>query len=228
MANTQTVLAAQPRNEFGKGAARRLRRDFRIPVVVYGLNLEPMHVHVDILEFHAILRNEGTNAVIELDLEGDKHLVMVKAVDQNILTLDVDHADLLHVKRGEKVEVDIPVVSTGEAAPGALITQDADVLTVLADVLNIPEEITIDVEGMEIGTQVTAADIQMPANCELVSEPETLVINIVEPEEEELPEPGEEGEDDTTEPEAENDGDAADGSADEPENSPRGNAEGDE
>jgi len=209
MANTQTVLAAQPRNEFGKGAARRLRRDFRIPMVVYGLNLEPMHVHVDILEFHAILRNEGTNAVIELDLEGDKHLVMVKAVDQNVLTLDVDHADLLHVKRGEKVEVDIPVVSTGEAAPGALITQDADVLTVLADVLNIPEEITIDVEGMEI-------------------EPETLVINIVEPEEEELPEPGEEGEDDTTEPEAENDGDAADGSADEPENSPRGNAEGDE
>ena len=83
-------------------------------------------------------------------------------------------------------------------------------------------------EVMEIGTQVTAADIQMPANCELVSEPETLVINIVEPEEEELPEPGEEGEDDTTEPEAENDGDAADGSADEPENSPRGNAEGDE
>ena len=77
MANTQTVLAAQPRNEFGKGAARRLRRDFRVPVVIYGLDLAPLHAHVDILEFHAILRNEGTNAVIELDLEGERHLVMV-------------------------------------------------------------------------------------------------------------------------------------------------------
>ena len=105
MANTQTVLAAQPRNEFGKGAARRLRRDFRIPVVVYGLNLEPMHVHVDILEFHAILRNEGVNAVLELEIEGQDHLVMIKAVDQNVLTLDVDHADLLNVKRGERLRL---------------------------------------------------------------------------------------------------------------------------
>lgn len=207
MANNLTVLAAQPRNEFGKGAARRLRRDFRVPAVVYGLGLEPMHVHVDILEFHAILRNEGANAVLELELEGEQHLVMIKAVDQNVLTLDVDHADLLHVKRGEKVEVDIPVVFEGEAAPGALVTQDADVLTVMADVLNIPEEITVDVEGLEIGTQINAGDIQMPANCELVSDAETLVINIVEPEEEELPEPGEEGGDEPAEPAADNGGD---------------------
>lgn len=207
MANNLTVLAAQPRNEFGKGAARRLRRDFRVPAVVYGLGLEPMHVHVDILEFHAILRNEGANAVLELELEGEQHLVMIKAVDQNVLTLDVDHADLLHVKRGEKVEVDIPVVFEGEAAPGALVTQDADVLTVMADVLNIPEEITVDVAGLEIGTQINAGDIQMPANCELVSDAETLVINVVEPEEEELPEPGEEGGDEPAEPAADNGGD---------------------
>lgn len=207
MATNLTVLAAQPRNEFGKGAARRLRRSGRVPAVVYGLGLEPMHVHVDILELQAVLRNEGTNAVLELEVEGEQHLTMVKAVDQNVLTLDVDHADFLHVKRGEKVEVDIPVVFEGEAAPGALVTQDADVITVLADVLNIPEEITVDVEGLEIGTQITAGDIQMPANCELVSEADTLVINVVEPEEEELPEPGEEGEDDTEEPAADNGGD---------------------
>lgn len=207
MATNLTVLAAQPRNEFGKGAARRLRREGRVPVVVYGLDLEPLHVHVDILELQAILRNEGVNAVLELEVDGEQHLTMVKAVDQNVLTLDVDHADLLNVKRGEKVEVDIPVVFEGEAAPGALVTQDADVITVLADVLNIPEEITVDVEGLEIGTQITAGDIQMPANCELVSEAETLVINVVEPQEEELPEPGEEGQDDTEEPEADNGGD---------------------
>lgn len=201
-----TVLAAQPRTEFGKGAARRLRRDSRVPVVVYGLDLEPLHVHVDILEFQAILRNEGVNAVLELEVEGEQHLVMVKAVDQNVLTLDVDHADLMNVKRGEKVEVEIPVVHEGEPAPGALVTQDADVITVLADVLNIPEEITIDVEGLEIGHQITAGDIQMPANCELITEADHLIINIVEPEEEELPEPGEDPEE-PAEPEAENGGD---------------------
>ena len=189
-----TRLKGELRTEFGKGASRRLRRDFRVPAVVYGNNLEPMHVHVDILEFQAILRNEGVNAVLELEVEGQDHLVMIKAVDQNVLTLDVDHADLLNVKRGEKVEVDVPVVFTGEAAPGALVTQEADVITILADVLNIPEEITVDVEGKEIGDQILASDLQMPGNASLVSEEDTLIINVVEPEEEELPEPGEEGE----------------------------------
>lgn len=189
-----TRLKGELRTEFGKGASRRLRRDFRVPAVVYGNDLDPMHVHVDILEFQAILRNEGVNAVLELEIEGQDHLVMIKAVDQNVLTLDVDHADLLNVKRGEKVEVDVPVVFTGQAAPGALVTQEADVITILADVLNIPEEITVDIEGKEIGDQVLAGDLQMPGNASLVSEEDTLIINVVEPEEEELPEPDEEGE----------------------------------
>ena len=189
-----TVLAAQPRNEFGKGAARRLRRDGRIPVVVYGLDNDPMHVSVDILEFHAILRNEGVNAVVELEVEGEQHLAMIKAVDQNVLTLNADHADLLFVKRGEKVEVEVPVVTTGEPAPGALVNIDANHLLVLADVLSIPEEIAVDVEGLEIGSQITAGDLKLPANTELAVDADTLVVNIVEPVEEELPEPGEEAE----------------------------------
>ena len=183
-----TRLKGELRTEFGKGASRRLRRDFRVPAVVYGNKLDPMHVHVDILEFQAILRNEGVNAVLELEIEGQDHLVMIKAVDQNVLTLDVDHADLLNVKRGEKVEVDVPVVFTGEAAPGALVTQEADVITILADVLNIPEEISVDVEGKQIGDQIVAGDLQMPGNASLISEEDTLIINVVEPEEEELPE----------------------------------------
>ena len=183
-----TRLKGELRTEFGKGASRRLRRDFRVPAVVYGNGLDPMHVHVDILEFQAILRNEGVNAVLELEIEGQDHLVMIKAVDQNVLTLDVDHADLLNVKRGEKVEVDVPVVFTGEAAPSALVTQEADVITILADVLNIPEEISVDVEGKQIGDQIVAGDLQMPGNASLVSEEDTLIINVVEPEEEELPE----------------------------------------
>lgn len=189
-----THLTGTPRTEFGKGAARRLRRNGQIPVVVYGNDQEPVHVSVDILEFQAILRNEGVNAVLELVIEGEKNLVMIKAVDQNVLTLNIDHADLLNVKRGEQVEVEVPVVFTGEAAPEALVTQEADVITLLADVLDIPEEISIDVEGAEIGTQIFAGDIKMPSNASLVTDPEQLVINVIEPVVEELPEPGEEEE----------------------------------
>ena len=189
-----TRLKGEVRTEFGKGASRRLRRDFRVPVVVYGNNLDPMHVHVDILELQAILRNEGANAVIELEVEGQDHLVMIKAVDQNVLTLDVDHADMLNVKRGEKVEVEVPVVVTGEPAPGSQVMQDGDSVMVLADVLDIPEEIEVSVEGKEIGDQILASDLQIPGNATLVSEEDMLIVNVIEPIEEELPEPGEEGE----------------------------------
>lgn len=189
-----TRLKGEVRTEFGKGASRRLRRDFRVPVVVYGNNLDPMHVHVDILELQAILRNEGVNAVIELEVEGQDHLVMIKAVDQNVLTLDVDHADMLNVKRGEKVEVEVPVVVTGEPAPGSQVMQDGDSVMVLADVLDIPEEIQVSVEGKEIGDQILASDLQIPGNATLVSEEDMLIVNVIEPIEEELPEPGEEGE----------------------------------
>lgn len=176
------------RTEFGKGASRRLRRDGRIPLVVYGNELDPVHVHVDTLDLHALVRNEGVNAVFELNIDGEDNLVMVKAVDQNVLTLDIDHADLLNVKRGERVEVEIPVVHEGLPAPGAMVVQDVDVLLLEVDVLDIPEEIVLDINGLEIGEQILAKDVKMPSNAVLVSDAEELVINIVEPEEEELPE----------------------------------------
>ncbi|HEY4597925.1 50S ribosomal protein L25/general stress protein Ctc [Corynebacterium sp.] len=176
------------RTEFGKGASRRLRRDGRIPLVVYGNELDPVHVHVDTLDLHALVRNEGVNAVFELNIDGEDNLVMVKAIDQNVLTLDIDHADLLNVKRGERVEVEVPVIHEGLPAPGAMVVQDVDVLLLEVDVLDIPEEIVLDINGLEIGEQILAKDVKMPSNAVLVSNAEELVINIVEPEEEELPE----------------------------------------
>ena len=176
------------RTEFGKGASRRLRRDGRIPLVVYGNELDPVHVHVDTLDLHALVRNEGVNAVFELNIDGEDNLVMVKAIDQNVLTLDIDHADLLNVKRGERVEVEVPVIHEGLPAPGAMVVQDVDVLLLEVDVLDIPEEIVLDIDGLEIGEQILAKDVKMPSNAVLVSDAEELVINIVEPEEEELPE----------------------------------------
>ncbi|MCF4006815.1 50S ribosomal protein L25/general stress protein Ctc [Corynebacterium uropygiale] len=184
MAKYPTLQAAE-RTEFGKGAARRLRRDWKVPAVIYGPETEPIHIAVDILEFTSIVRNNGSNAVIEIEVAGDKHLTMVKHIDQNVLTLDIDHADLLAIKRGEKVEVEVPIVLEGEPEAGTIAIQDADVLLVEADVLNIPEEITVSIEGKEVNTVITAADVQMPGDVTLVADPETVIASVTYPEPEE-------------------------------------------
>ena len=194
------ALEAAVRKEFGKGAARLARRAGQIPVVVYANEFEPLHILVDRLDFTAIIRNHGTNAVVSLDIEGEKQLAMIKSVDQNVLTFNIDHADLLAIKRGEKVEVDIPVVHTGEIASGAMLMQDAETIRVEADVMNIPEEIVLDVEGMEIGSTITAGDVQMPGGCTLVDDPEMLIIHVVVPEVADVPEEG--GQEDGTEDDA--------------------------
>ena len=130
----------------------------------------------------AVVRNQGVNAVFELELEGEQHLVMVKHIDQNVLTFDIDHIDLLSIKRGEKVEVEVPLAIEGEPAPGLMFIQDADVLLVESDVLNIPEEIAVSIEGLEDGTVVTAGDITLPEGTTLVAEEDTVIVSISEPE----------------------------------------------
>ena len=185
MAEKTPVLAAQPRTEFGKGAARRLRREWRVPGVLYGSNTEPIHFSVDLLELQTMIRYNGLNAVLELEVDGEKHLSMVKNVDQNVLTLDVDHVDLLSIKRGEKVEVEVPVTITGEPAAGMMFIQDNDVLLVEADVLSIPEEIEVSIEGAEDGTVITAADLDIPRGATLVAEEDTVIVSVMEPQEDE-------------------------------------------
>ncbi|KGF15737.1 50S ribosomal protein L25/general stress protein Ctc [Corynebacterium freneyi] len=177
-------LEARERTEFGKGAARRARVAGDIPVVIYSKDLDaPKHVLVNSIEFHGVIRNYGVNAVLDLDIDGEPQLSMVKALDQNPLTLDIDHADLLAIHRGEKVEVEVPVVAEGEVAPGALLMQDADTILVLAPVLSIPEEIVVSVEGLDVGAQIHAGNVTLPEGLELTDDPELLVFNIVEPEE---------------------------------------------
>ncbi|GAB3939306.1 50S ribosomal protein L25/general stress protein Ctc [Corynebacterium tapiri] len=188
------VIKAENRTEFGKGASRRLRRDWRLPGVLYGHGIDPIHFHVDLLEMTALVRNDGVNAVLELEIEGEQHLAMVKHVDQNVLTLDIDHIDLLAIKRGEKVEVEVPIITEGEVAPGAQLLQDVDSILVEVDALKIPEELTVNVEGLEIGTQITAGELTLPDACTLLAEEDTLVINVTEEEIPDVPEEGEEAE----------------------------------
>ena len=190
MADSKT-LQAEPRTEFGKGAARRLRREWRVPGVIYSGDTETIHFSLPLLEIQSLVRNHGVNAIVEIELEGEKHLTMVKHVDQNVLTFDIDHVDLLAIKRGEKVEVEVPI----EPQAGTIAVQDAYELLVEADVLNIPEEIIVSVEGLEIDTKITAGDLQMPGNTTLVADPETLIASISWPE----PEEDEDAEDEAAE-----------------------------
>ena len=178
MAITPTVIKGERREEFGKGSARRLRRDGKIPGVLYEKGIDNVHFAVDRIEMTAVVRNDGTNAIVELELDGEKLLAMVKHIDQNVLTLDIDHIDLFGIKRGEKVTVEVPVVTEGEAAPEAVVLQEADVVEIEIDALSIPDELTVSIEGKEIGDALYASDVKLPEGAELISDPETLIVNV--------------------------------------------------
>lgn len=179
MSTESIVLSAELRTELGKGPSRRLRREEKVPGVIYSASLKtPIHFAISRRELHALLRYHGSNAVFEIDIAGDKHLVMVKHVEQNVITLNADHVDLLAIKRGEKVEVEVPVVFEGESAPGTMLVQDLDTVLVEADVLSIPEEIVHNIEGLEADSKVVAADLVLPEKTTLVADPETVLATI--------------------------------------------------
>ncbi|WP_396906780.1 50S ribosomal protein L25/general stress protein Ctc [Mycolicibacterium phlei] len=172
-------LTATIRKETGKGASRRARRNGKVPAVLYGHGTDPQHLELDARDFAAVLRHSGANAVLTLDIEGTEQLALTKAVDVHPIRRTITHADLLVVKRGEKVSVEINVVVEGDAAPGTLVTQEANTIEVEADVQSIPESLTVSVEGAEAGTQVTAGSIELPAGVTLITDPETLVVHVV-------------------------------------------------
>jgi large subunit ribosomal protein L25 len=172
-------LAVTVRSETGKGASRRARRDGKIPAVLYGHGSEPQHLELPGHEFAAVLRHSGTNAVLTLDIEGSEQLALTKALEIHPIRRNIQHADLLVVRRGEKVTVEVRVVVEGEAVPGTLVTQDTNTIEIEADALSIPEQLTVSVEDAEPGTQFTAGQITLPSGVNLISDPETLVVNVV-------------------------------------------------
>ncbi|MBS4103105.1 50S ribosomal protein L25/general stress protein Ctc [Tsukamurella paurometabola] len=173
-------LVATVRTEFGKGAARRARRDGLVPVVLYGHGTEPQHFTVVARDFAAILRKDGTNAVLNLEVDGKEQLALTKQVVVHPLRNYIEHTDLLVIKKGEKVTVSVPVVIEGEPAGGTQVAQDLNEVEVEADALNIPEHIVFNVHNLEAGTQITAGQLEVPAGASLVTDAEALVINITE------------------------------------------------
>ncbi|MGV9666083.1 50S ribosomal protein L25/general stress protein Ctc [Nocardia niigatensis] len=174
-----TILEATVRTEFGKGAARRTRRDGNVPAVLYGHNEEPQHLAVNAQAFAAVLREHGTNAVLNLDINGKKQLALTKSVVVHPIRRYIEHADLLIVRRGEKVTADVNVTLVGDAAAGTLVTQDTTTLSIEAEALHIPESIEVSIEGAEAGTQILAGQIELPKGVTLAGDAEALIVNII-------------------------------------------------
>jgi large subunit ribosomal protein L25 len=170
-------IAAEPRNEFGKGPARRERRAGRVPAVLYGHGSDPRHLSLPGHEVLLALRT--ANVLIRLDgLPGGSQLALPKAVQRDAIRGTVEHVDLLVVRRGEKVTVDVPVTVTGEVAPGGLLDQQLVQVEVHAEATHIPEGIEVDVAGLGVGASVTAADLVLPPGVELAEEPDAMVVHV--------------------------------------------------
>ncbi|MCS0499424.1 50S ribosomal protein L25/general stress protein Ctc [Protaetiibacter mangrovi] len=172
-------LVAEVRDQFGKGAARKIRAAGKIPAVIYGHGTEPQHVTLPGHEVSLILRK--ANAVLDLDIAGKSELALVKDVQKDPVRQIIEHVDLIVVKKGEKVTIDVPVHVEGESFAGTIVALDAATLTIEAEATHIPERLVVNVEGAEEGTHVLAGDVELPKGASLVSDPETLVVNVTLP-----------------------------------------------
>jgi len=169
-------IVAEQRTSFGKGVARRLRAAGKIPAVVYGHGTEPQHYSLPGHEVALLLRK--ANAILDLQIDGGSQLALVKDVQKDPVRQIIEHIDLVVIRKGEKVTVDVPIHFEGESFSGTTVNQDANTLTVEAEATNIPERIVIDIEGAEDGFTLHAKDVVLPDGATLVTDPEVLVVAV--------------------------------------------------
>lgn len=175
MSDTAKIVAEQ-RTEFGKGAARRLRRAHKVPAVLYGHGTDP--VHLSLPGHETMLAVKVANALLALDIDGQEQLALAKDVQRDPVKRTIEHVDLVVIRRGEKVTVDVAVHVEGEAGPETVVTVNYSQITVEADATAIPESLTVSVEGAMPGTLIHASDLQLPEGVTLVTDPEVLVVNV--------------------------------------------------
>jgi large subunit ribosomal protein L25 len=174
----ETKIQAEPRTEFGKGAARRIRRADKVPAVLYGHGAEPIHITMPGHETMLALKHGGTNALLSIEVEGKSQLALPKQVQRDPIKGFLEHLDLVVVTKGEKVTVDIPVHLVGEAASDALVVTEHTSVSVEAEATHIPEYIEVSIEGAEVGTQVYAKDLDVPSGSTVLDDEETLIVNV--------------------------------------------------
>lgn len=176
---TDTKVVAEVRENFGKGYARRLRAAGKIPAVIYGHGTDPVHVSLPGHQVSLLIRR--ANAVLELDVAGKQQLTLVKDVQKDPVRQIIEHIDLLVVKKGEKIQVDVPVVVVGEPFAGTIANLDNATVLLEVEATHIPQNIEVDVEGLEDGVRITAADLTLPKGASLVVDPETLIVAVSVP-----------------------------------------------
>ena len=173
-------ITAEKRTEFGKGAARRIRRDHKIPAVVYGHGNDPVHLTLPGHDTMMAIKHGGANALLELDIDGETQLALTKQVQVDPIRRVLEHIDFVAVRRGEKVTVDVPIHVSGEAAPETLVVTEHSTVQVEAEATAIPERIEVSVEGAQIGTQIHASDLVLPDGTTLLTDGEVLVVNVTQ------------------------------------------------
>ena len=172
----EVKLIAELRTEFGKGAARRIRRAHKVPAVLYGHGTAPIHIALPGHETLLALRT--ANALLSIEVNGSSQLALPKQVQRDPLKHTIEHVDLVIVRRGEKVTVDVRVQLEGEAGPETLVVVDHNSIPIEAEATDIPQQIVVSIEGLPPGTQILARDLQLPAGSTVDLDPETLIVNI--------------------------------------------------
>lgn len=177
---SEVRIATEPRNEFGKGGARRTRRAGKVPAVLYGHGTPPRHISLPAREFSSDLRTDaGLNVLLHLDLDGGTELALAKAVQRNPLRGSIEHVDLLLVRRGEKVTIDVPVTLIGEAVRDTVVDQQALTLSVEAEATAIPQGLEVSIDGLDVGDSVTAGQVSLPAGATLQTDPDSLIVHVL-------------------------------------------------
>lgn len=174
-----TTVHAELRTSFGKGFARRLRAAGKIPAVIYGHRTEPVHVALPGHQVSLIVRR--ANALLDLDIEGKSQLTLVKDIQRDPVRQIIEHIDLLVVRKGEKVQVEVPVVVTGESFSGTIVTVDVAVVKLEVEATHIPEHLEVSVEGLQEGAHITADDVELPRGATLLDDPELLLVAVSVP-----------------------------------------------
>ncbi len=177
---SEELIVAEARTEFGKGAARRIRRDKKVPAVIYGHGNDPIHVTLPAHDTLMAIRHGGANAVLNIEVDGKVQLALTKQIQADPLKGFLEHVDFVAVKKGEKVTVEVPVVLLGEAHKDAFVQLENNVVTLEAEATHIPEQIEFSIEGLLAGTQVFASQLELPKGSTLVSDAEQLIVNITQ------------------------------------------------
>jgi large subunit ribosomal protein L25 len=177
---SEVRLSAEARTEFGKGGARRTRRAGKIPAVIYGHGAEPRHVSLPAREFANAIRHGGANVLLTLDVEGTDELAIPKSIQRHPIKGIFEHVDLLAVRRGEKVTIEVPVHVVGDVVPGGMLTQENNTVSIEAEATNLPTEIELNIDGLEIGSQVTAGNLSLPSGSSLAGDHDQVLVIIQE------------------------------------------------